>query len=256
MADALVSETGVNDGSTGSPAVDGQNDVTTPPAGENPASTSSENRIPQSRLNEVIEQRNRERALREQMEARLTDFEKRLPPAKAAGEEEIERLVKRGVTKEIAEEVVRTAEAVGDRKSRQVEARLAQYQLAEWHRNMESKYKDYRETTSEMEKVFSSLPLQTQAMCTSSEAGLDMLYHYAKSAKGIDKSREAFVAGAQSVQTLKDQKAAVSSGSGRASVKPIQDISPAYLASIRGNTEEYQKNLKRINHWLATGKQS
>src|ERR1035437_4914904 len=180
------------------------------PVDEKSTSEHTENRIPQSRLNEVIAERNRERDLRERNEERIREYEakERLSDQKAVGDAEVSRLVnKYRMTEEAARDAVSSADAVAERKNRDLNAQVAQHKLSEWHRNMESKHSDYRETTPDMEKVFSSLDQVTQRLVTASPTGLEMLYQYAKSGKSADEvAKKAFEAGTQHANSVKDIK--------------------------------------------------
>lgn len=251
MADEQVVDKDVKEVVTDSSTVTDQNGQATPPAKENLASEQADNKIPYPRFNEVIQERNRERELREQYESRIRDLEHRMSsvPTKPAGSEEIERLVKKGISEEMAKEIVHTADVVSERKNRETQAQIAQYQLAEWHRNMESKYKDYRETTPEMEKVFSKLDPVSQRMVTASPVGLDMLYQYAKSGKGIEASKKAFEAGAQHASQVKDLKKAISSTPGSGSKDTSKELSEKVIREMP--IAEYQKRQVEINDWVA-----
>lgn len=248
MADEKVAQSGVNDGAGNPPIPANQTDGSTPPAGERPADSRSEQRIPLPRFNEVIDQRNQAQALAERLELRLKEMETRLPPAKPAGEEEVERLTKAGVPEATARQVVAVAENVGNRKNREVQAQLAQYQLAEWHREMERKHSDYRETAPDMEKVFTALPPVTQQLCMSSPAGLEMLYNQAKAGKSITDAQKAFEAGAQSVVSKKAEKLAVSSIPGGSSGNSSQELTGAIITAM--SPEEFKKRQVEINAWV------
>lgn len=254
MADEQVEKKDVNgsgsESSTGSSQTEGSN----PPAEESSVESRSENRIPLPRFNEVIQERNRERQLREQYESRLRDLEQRLP-TKAPGEEQVERLVKSGVDPKVAKEIIDVSTEASRRERQALESQRQAANLQMWHRDMESKYKDYREMAPVMEREFSNLSPNAQMLAVSDPAGLEMLYAKAKASLSIDGSKKAFDEGAKQAYNTKDQKRAISSTPGSSSKGGTQEVSLEYLASIRGNTKEYRKNLDRINHWLKTGKQ-
>src|SRR3990172_7821907 len=63
------------------------------------ADRSPENRVPQSRFNEVITERNRERELRETYESRIRDLEARQSSRAATQESVVDREVKKLVAK-------------------------------------------------------------------------------------------------------------------------------------------------------------
>lgn len=257
--DQVVDKTDVNSQVEGSAASTdaSQKAATNPPTEENSGvEQRSENKIPQHRFNEVIQERNAERERREAIEARLLAMEGRLPGQSSGKDAEVERLTKKlGMSEEAARELASIVDARAQKQSGQVNAQLQAMKLAEWNRSMEQKYKDYQELVPDMEKVFSRLSPQAQMLAVSDPEGLEMLYHRTKYLKGGAMDNKAFDKGAQDAYQKKGEKQAVSSLPGQGSVSSKPEISAEYLKSIRGNVVEYKKNLERINHWLSTGKQ-
>ena len=252
MADEKVEQKDVKVVGSEASAGSNQGSGTTPPPGENSGSSEAENRIPQSRFNDVVKERNQERVLREQYESRIREFEQkeRLHEQRVAGENEVTRLVsKYKIPEEAARDAVASADAISERKNQELHAQVRQAQLADWHRNMETKYKDYREMSPDMEKVYSSLDQTTQRMVTASPQGLEMLYSYAKTGKGDDAAKKAFEEGAAHSSSVRDEKKALSSTPGSGSKSPNSELSGEAIRKM--SIEEFKKRSVEINDWLA-----
>ena len=234
MAEAQVEQKDVKLAVAESSTATKQSEQAKPPVDEKSTSEHTENRIPQSRLNEVIQERNRERELRERNEERIREYEakERSYEQKAAGDAEVSRLVnKYQMTEAAARDALSAADAVAERKNRDLNAQVAQHRLAEWHRNMETKHSDYREMSPDMERVFSGLDQTTQRLCTASPTGLEMLYQYAKSGKSSDETT----------------KRALSSTPGQGSRDLSSELSRASIAKM--DASEYKKRQVEINAW-------
>lgn len=256
MADEEVVNTGVNEGSEGSPAAEGQEAVAKPPVEENSTAKGTENRIPHSRFNEVLQERNEERSRREAMEARLRDVESRLSavPKGRGDEAEVARLVKNlNMSEEAARELMEINRIANERANAPLRAQQQANEIAQWNRDMGAKYKDYEAVVPAMEKVFNGLSQHEQMLVMSGKRGLEMLYHDAKAMVSSDETKRAYDEGAAKAYDKKAEKKAVSNMPGSGSKGPSQEISAEWVRNA--SVEEYKKNLTRVNHWLATGKQ-
>lgn len=228
-----------------------------PPAAESAAAQSeSENRVPQSRFNEVIEQRNSERRLREMTEARIRDLEARVnqgQPQESVVEQQAKRLVASlKLAPEAAKEIAQSQYEIAKSERAQIEAQLRQSQFQNWQRQMADKHKDYQELQPQMEKVYMSLNQDGQRYATSSLDGLQYIYDKAKASVADDKARESFQNGASSAYETKMQKQAIAPGPGGSAATQTSKLT---LKAIRDmDLKEYQKRLPEINKAIAEGK--
>ncbi len=255
MADE-VQQTAVNgqNATPGSAPEVRQGNVAATPAGENPgANNSGENRIPQSRFNEVIEQRNREREMREKYEAKIQELERNQPtPAeKSAVDRVTDRLVARlGLSKDAARELMEAQREIAQAERAPVDQRLQQYELNGWREGLARKYPDYQATEAKMAEVWNTLQPHERQLALASQRGLEMLYTYAKGqtmGQQIDQAKEQ---AAREAYDNKLAKQAVTSVPG-ASAKPAGPLTAAAIAAM--SIEEYKKRLPEINEALAKG---
>lgn len=237
-------------------SADEQNTQAKPPVGENSdaAGGSEQQKVPYPRFNEVIQERNQERVRREAVEARLHEMESRLlgerpnTQARSHVEAEVQRLKdKLQIPEETAREFVQSTTNVARAERQDVEARLRQFEINEWSRNLESKYKDYRDMVPVMEKEFANLSQSDRATVASSPVQLEMFYHYVRNKGG--KSNE-YQNGANDAYNNIQLKKALSStpGSAPAVKGPITRESIAKMS-----IDEYKKRLPEINDALAKG---
>jgi hypothetical protein len=256
MADE-VQNAAVNSGAAaaGSAPDAAQGNAANTPAGENTGANANqgENRIPQSRFNEVIEQRNREREMREQYEKRIRDLEQNQPnPAvKSVEDQEVDRLVSRlNLSKEAAREIVQSSANVAKAQRQVVDQRLQQYELNGWREQLTRQYPDYQATEAKMAEVWNTLEPHERQLALSSRRGLEMLYSYAKGqglGQVINQAREQ---AANEVYDNKLVKQAVSSVPG-ASAKATAPLNAASIAAM--SIEEYKRRLPEINEALTKG---
>src|SRR4051812_44258444 len=128
MADMVPEQTDVNSqkADAASSSADAKVDAANSPTAENAGATRPENKIPQGRFNEVIQERNTEREARERLEARVRELEsgkseqfKRPSVADA----EVQRLVKElGMEESAARSIVKTYENLSQAERHQQEA--------------------------------------------------------------------------------------------------------------------------------------
>lgn len=236
-----------------------QNTNTAPPAEENSvgvqgSENTNENRVPQSRFNEVIEQRNRERQIRAEYEARLRELESRqsMPQAqqKSVIEAEAEALAEElGMDKKAAMRLMKAQEKIVQARQTEVEAQLQQYQLGSWHNNLANKYKDYSELSPKMAQAFDSLPQSEQQRVLASPYALEMFYHYVKGQNLGDTLDKVKTQAAQDAYNNKLAKQAATSVPGASSPKPAGMLSREAIANM--DSAEYMKRLPEINAWVA-----
>lgn len=257
MADVTAdSQTGANsqEASAASPSAEvNVNSAQTSTEGVASGATNNENRIPQSRFNEIIDQRNRERELREGYEAKLRELESRLGAGQSKPDSVIEAETARLAEKlnmdpKAARELVEAQANIARAERAQVENRLRQYEINEWSRGMSQRYKDYADVVPKMEKLFMEMAPHEQNMVVSSPRGLEMLYAYAKSAELPNKEKEAFNAGANAAYQNKAQKQALSSTPG-AAANVRKELSPEAIRNM--SVKEYRERYDEINAWLS-----
>lgn len=251
------------DSQTGANSQDAQAATPTAGANENAAQTSTEensganatqeNRVPQSRFNEIIDQRNRERQLREDYEAKLRELESRLGAGtqkpNSVIDAEAKRLAERlNMDEKAAREILESQASVVRSQNAQVEERFRQMEINEWSRAIASRHADYAQVVPKMEKLFMEMTPQEQHLAVSSPRGLEMLYAYAKAAELPNKEKEAFNAGANAAYQNKAQKQALSSTPG-AAANVRKDLSPEAIRNM--SVKEYRERYDEINAWLA-----
>lgn len=260
MADAEQAAVNSTPAPASAPA-EPQNTSNVPPAGEQPVvengSDSNENRVPQSRFNEVIEQRNRERIMREQYEAEIRQLRSAtsMPQAqqKSLVEQEAEALAEElGMDQKAALRLMKATEKVSQARESQLQAQLQQYQLGQWHSNLENKYKDYKELSPKLAAAFDTLPQSEQMRVLGSPVALEMFYHYVKG-QNIDSTintvKEQAAAGAYNNKLAKQ---AVTSVPGASGTKPAGKLSRESINAMP--PDEYTKRLPEINAWLNGGR--
>lgn len=235
-----------------------ENTQSNPPGGETPAGDSgSDQRIPYPRFNQVIQERNQERERREAVENRLRDMESRLMGERpnTQGHSYVEAEVQRLKTQlqlpeETARAFVQSQSNIAKAERAEVEQRLRVYEVNEWSRSLESKYKDYRDLVPAMEKAFANLSDRDRSMVASSPFQLESFYHYVKSQAGPVADKNAFEAGAKAAYDNQQIKKALSSAPG-ASTQPKAPITREAIKNM--SVKEYKDRLPEINEALAKG---
>lgn len=239
----------VSDSSTETQLVDD----TTPPAEESSA-VDSQARIPKSRLDEVIHQRNvyRERELNYQ--AKIKELESR--QSGNAAKSNVDTLAARFVTElGMSEDAARkmaviqleTSETIAKSQTQQLRDAAHRNEIENWSRSLEDKYGDYKSVAPAMEKLFGGLPSGTQDLVVSSKAGLEMLYHQAR-AEMVD-NKAVFDKGVNAGYENKGLKKAISSVPSMGSNGGKTPISREYLKTI--SQKEFSERKGEIDAWLA-----
>lgn len=245
--------------STESAPVAAQDTNGVPPAAENAVAEqglgqSNENRVPQSRFNEVIEQRNRERQMREQYESEIqrlrTAVSAPLTQQKPLIEAEAEAMAEElGMDKKAALRILQANEKVVQHREQALQAQLQQYQLGAWQEGLKAKYKDYNELSPKMAAAFDALPQNEQMRVLGSPVALEMFYHYVKG-QNIDSTiKSATEQAAANAYQNKLAKQAATSMPGASSAKPAGALSREAILNMPH--DEYTRRLPEVNAWLA-----
>ena len=225
---------------------------TTPPAEENSA-VDFQVRVPKSRLDEVIHQRNRERELadalrreNEELKARQSGGAKSNVDALAA------RFVSElGMGEEAARKMaviqLETSESMAKAQTQQLREQAHRQDVDSWGRAINDKYGDYKTVAPAMEKLWSELPPQTRDLVVSSQAGLEMLYHRAK-ADLVD-NKAVYEKGVNAGYENKGLKKAISSVPSMGANGGKAPISREYLQKI--STKEFIERKGEIDAWLS-----
>ena len=249
MADENVAQTDVNsqNGVAASSSASAPETVVTPPTGEIPAT--KENRVPQSRFNEVVQEKNRERELREMYEARIRELETRpsvQPQQESVLEAQVKRLVKNlDMDEKAARELLSAQDAIAQSQRQQLEARQSQFQAEEWARNKAQNDSDWKDIEPELDKEFSRKTPQMQHAIASNREMLEMFYDSVKSKHLTGKAKEAYSRGSQAAYEAKQVKQAVSSTPGTSSGS--QSTALTREAINKMTPEEYRKRQPEIN---------
>ena len=242
-----------NQGEADSAPAAPQGEAANTPAAENAVaeSNSGENRVPQSRFNEVVEQRNKEREIRASYEARIREIEARqsAPAQGSIVDSEVKRLVaKLGITPEAAHEMVDSSMTIARAERGAVEQKLQQYELSRWQENLASKHKDYRQMETKMAEIWETMSPSERNLVVASPRGLEMLYHTAKSESTEGAIENARKEGANQAYNNKLAKQAASSVPGAASPKTGGALTLEGIKAL--SPEDHQKRIKEVNAFL------
>lgn len=232
-----------------------QEAVSNPPAGESPAENQPEKGpIPYPRFQEVVQQRNEETRKREEWENRFRQMESRVvgAPNTSRSDALVQRMVaKLGISEDAAKELVAIQREAAREERQGIDSRMHQYEINEWHRINESKYKDYRQMFPEMEKAFAALDPNAQALVVSSPKALEMLYKQAKAENYEKKMQESFNAGANQAYQNKANKQAGAFLPGQSQAAQNTKLTREGIAAM--SVDEYRKRLPEINEALSKG---
>ena len=221
-----------------------------PPAEESSATkTPEDQRIPKSRLDEVIAERNQVRLELKEIKDRLTkqDADSQSDKDTQRANRAVERLMGRGVDKEVAELLAETmADIAEDRVERRVgpvEQKTAKREVDSWLQDFTRSHKDADEYQPEMERVFSALPESMKNLVVSDRLGLEMLYGYVKGKKAESELEKAKQTGRDEAYGNQGLKRAVSGSTNSA---PAPKGVPTELELSQMSNEEYKELLKKV----------
>lgn len=257
--DANGQTTGVNQVSAPPSETSQTGQVTTPPVentgSSTPAAVSNEGRIPYSRFQEVVSQKNEYQSKIEALERRLGAFESNLVQNRPASqtEEAVGRLVAAGLEPNAAKLLVETQmslmEARVNERISPLEQKAQRQDVDGWIRGFAQDHADYRSLEPEMEKVFANLPQHQQAFIAGSPEGLEMLYWKVKGTSAQNQVQQSQTAGATQAYNNIAQKAAMAStpsasvGTGNAITREaIGKMTQAEYAQNRAAIFEAYKN--------------
>lgn len=259
MADVITEQKDVNSqevdaaSSTATTQVDGAN---TPTVENTGATKTPENKIPQSRFNDVIQERNSEREARERLESRIRELESRgsVDQVKrpSVADLEVKRLVdKLGMEESAAREIVATYQNLNQAQRREQEVAQSRFQAETWAAQKAEKDPVYRDIEPELDKAFSSLKPEMQHFIAQNAEALEMFYDGVKAKHVGSKSKESYAKGAEDALKNKNAKQAVSSVPGSSSSVGKTQLTRKSLTEM-GNSE-YMKRLPEINEAIRNG---
>lgn len=259
MADEILNQTGANsqNADAASPSAEAQVEAPNSPTGEIPGGAKApENKVPQTRFNEVIHERNRERELREQYEARIRELESQrsmgAPGKDAVVEAEVQRLVKTlDMSEEAARGIVETNRNLLRAEREQMAREQNRNELSQWAVRKAQADPMYKELDPELDRAFSSLPPQRQMKIANDPDLLDMFYENVKASVLLSKSKQSFEKGASQAYETKGAKQAVTSMPGGSSSVGKTALSRESLRKM--SPEEYKRRLPEINEALIKG---
>lgn len=227
----------------------------TPTAEDAGASKSPENKVPQGRFNEVIQERNSEREARERLEARIRELELgRQEPVKrqSVADLEVKRLVEKlGMEESAAREIVATYENLNMAQHRQQEALQGRQRAESWATQKAEKDPVYKEIEAELDRSFTSMKPEMQQFVAQNADALEMFYESIKAKHLAGKSKEAYAKGAQATYESKMTKQAMSSVPGGSPSGGKTALSRKAVAEM--DVAEYAKRLPEINEAVRNG---
>lgn len=229
----------------------------TPPTGEKPeASSTHENKIPQSRFNEVIEERNASRQREIALEARLQNLESSRsqagPKRESVADLEVKRLVaKLGMSEDAAKELVESQLNIANSLRRDQEVAQSRFQAEQWAKQKAKDDADYAAIEPELDRQFSSLKPEMQTFIASNADALEMFYGNVKSKHQSNKAKEAYSKGADEAYKNKAAKQAVSSVPGSSSSGGKTSLTRDSIRKM--DVKEYMSRQSEINEALKSG---
>lgn len=226
-----------------------------PPAEENSAPPAPTKVVPYPRFSEVVHERNREREMREQYEARIRELEAQRSGStnksaldRLAAKLQSELSMEEGPARKLAAIQLEAAEQVAKSQTEQLRQQTHSYEIDSWTRNLAMSYPDFESVKPAMEKVFQSLRPEAQDLAVSSQDGLEMLYHKAKATVAGDKSKAAFDKGVQQAYGNKGLKAAVSSAPSMGATGGKLPLTKENLAKM--SDKEFIERKAEIDAWV------
>lgn len=245
----------IQNAEAGTSSANAQAPTGTPPAGENPASgNGSENRVPQSRFNEVVHERNQ---IREMYEARIRELESRqsvqVPQRPSVIDAQAERLAKElSMDKDAARKILEANAEVRRAEQDEIENRHRASRAEEWARNKAQADPDFKALGPELDREFSAKSPQMQQRIAADPELLEMFYESVRSRHLGSRAKEAYAKGADEAYRAKQVKQAVSNVPGSSSGSGVTPLSREGIR--RMSPEEYMKRQPEINEALRLGK--
>jgi len=235
-----------------SPDASTQNSQVNSPPVENTGSSTSaaaphqEGRIPYTRFQEVVSQKNEYAGKIENLERRLSAYESNLIQNRPSSqtEEAVSRLIAAGLEPNAAKLLIETQMSLLDSRVNDriqpLEQRAQRSQVDEWIRGFAQDHADYRSLEPEMEKVFASLSHQKQSFIVGDPDGLEMLYWKVKGQAAQGQVQQSQVAGATQAYNNIAQKAAMAT-TPSASVGSGNELTREAIAKMPGPVYEQNR---------------
>ncbi len=260
MADMVPEQTDVNSqvADAVSSSADAQVVAANTPAAEHAVAAKPENKIPQSRFNDVIQERNSEREARERLESRVRELEsgkseqfKRPSVADA----EVQRLVKElDMEESAARAIVKTYENLNAAQRRDHEVAQSRFQAETWATQKAEKDPLYKSIEPELDRSFSALKPEMQTFIASNADALEMFYDSVKSRHVGSQSKDSYSKGAEDALKNKLAKQAVSSVPGSSNSGGKTALTRKSIADmIKNDISQYVKRQAEINEAVRNG---
>ena len=218
-----------------------------------------ENRVPQHRLNEVIEQRNKERAENEKLLKRLEALEN-AGQGKAAKESRSERYMKKLISEGVEESAAKVLAKVSEEMATEIASeyvtpilqREVKAETDTWISELKKSAPDYDAVEPEMNKLFSGMSEEEKNFVVRNQRGLRMLYAEARLAVAGKETGAAKEAGKAEAYQTKELKKQLSSGGGGAAVPPKKPLTRKDINDMP--LDEYQSRKAEILELARQGK--
>ncbi len=225
------------------------------PSGEKLETKTTEQAVPYDRFQEVIKQKNNEKLLREQYEARIKELETRLPNGQAAPDKLVKRLMDGGMKEDAAKLIAESNREAMREALAPITARENARAVDSWAKELERSDPDYKKLKPQLEKAFDELSDDEKRFAVSSPKGLEWFYKSVKSdvlGAEITKARAEGVKQGYESRSQKEGMA-TSPKSGTALDEPLtfESIRSGSLKKL--SDEEYKKRLPEINAILSKG---
>ena len=261
MADVIAEQTDVNSQvvDAASSSADTQVNAANTPTVENTGAAKPENKIPQSRFNDVIQERNSEREARERLERRIQELESRgsveQPKRASVADLEVQRLVKElGMEEAAAKSIVQTYQNLSMAQRREQEAAQSRFQAENWAAQKAQNDPVYKDIEPELDRSFSSLKPEMQHFIAQNADALEMFYEGVKAKHASSKSKESYSKGTEDALKNKGLKQAVSSVPGASSQGGKTELTRKAIADmIKNDISQYVKRLAEINEAVRNG---
>jgi len=252
MADEVkeVVKDGVVSGSTADASTDGS--VKTP-VDEKSTTKATEKEVPYDRFQEVIAQKNKEKQLREQYEAKIKELEGRLP--NPGQDRMVQRLVAGGMKEDAARLIADTTREEQRRALEPIMRQRKDEDVKTWTRELERSDPDYKKLKTQLAKAFDELPDEEKMSVVSSPQGLERFYKAVKADSLTEEISKARAEGVKQGYETKSLKEGLVSGtkSGTAVDEPLTFESIRAGALKKMSDEEYMKRQSEINAIVAKG---
>jgi len=228
----------------------------TTPVGEKPTAKTTVEAVPYDRFQEVIKQKNAEKVLREQYEARIKELETRLPSGVPAAQDKIVQRLVAGGMKEDAAKLIAEAQREAQREAMApYEAKENARAVQSWAKELERSDPDYKKLAPELAKAFDALSDEDKRLAVSSPKGLEWFYKSVKSevlGAEVSKAREAGVKQGYESKSLKEGMSGTPKSS-TATEEPLTFESIRAGALKKMSDAEYIKRKPEIDAIVAKG---